>query len=244
MRSALVAALACSTFACGAASPEPAAPRVASASAPAKAPSGVTLTIDRAGVSASPISNAAAPKVTLHLKDPAGSEGRHVTLVIEGFSTSFGLDVAAGQSEATFTPPPAALAKGSLSIAVEGDPTSAIKLEVVRPSIRLECPSTVDSSAPFQLPVVLSSPAPADGYRVAIRAQYSYGPAGRAPSGGQHLDLTFDGGASRAIALPRAPNAPRLEITVSDALDPNEVRARCEISVRGSTPPESRGGLI
>lgn len=244
MRGALVAVGACVALGCGAGSPEHAAAPVGSA-APVKAPSTITLTIDRAVVSASPVSTAAAaPKITLHLKEPAGADGRHVTLVVEGFATSFGIDVAAGQSEATFTPPPAALAKGSLAISVEGDPTSAVKLEVARPAIRLECPSTVDSNAPFALPVVLASPAPADGYRVAIRAQYSYGPAGRAPSGGQHLDLTFDAGVSRAIAMPRAPNAPRLEITVTDALDANDVRARCEISVRGSTPPAPGGGLI
>lgn len=243
MKRAGVAALLLLLVACGGGAPATTA-TVAAPVATASPPSDVRLSIDRSVVSASPITPGDPPTVTVHLSAPAGASGRHVTLVIDGAPTTFGVDVAAGQTDATFHPPPAALSKGAVGIAVEGQAAGAVKLQVVRPAIRLECPSTVDASKPFDLPVVLDAPAPPDGYRVSILARYSYGPTGRG-GGGQHIELTFSAGLERDKAVVHAPDAPLLEVTVVDALDAHEVRAKCQISVRGASPPPStKGGLI
>lgn len=93
-----------------------------------------------------------------------------------------------------------------------------MKLTVVRPSVRFECPSTVDVGKTIALPVVLDAPAPPDGYRLRL---YQTGMSAPGRSTSTHVEeLGFAAGEARKLV--------ELKVWNTDA----------------TPPPEHRGGLI
>lgn len=233
-------ALGLSLVACGGAAPGAAAPAPPDAGAP---PEAIALALDRAVVSASPAVASEPPHVRVTLPAPAGSGGRHVTVVGEGLTTSFGVDVPAGATTAELALPKDVLAKpGAYALHAEGDPAHGVKLVVARPALRFECPSTVDVGKTIDLPVVLDAPAPADGYRLQLSQVGMIAP-GRA--GQPHVEeLVFKGGETRLVVKLKVWNVFQLEVTARDALDADDMRGRCTMSTHGYTPTEYRGGLI
>lgn len=231
--------------ACGGASaPTTTPPPTPSTTSSARVEAAATLTLDRSVVSASPVTPGEPPTVKITLAAPAGEGGRHLTLHVDGFPRTFGVDVPAGATVVGFPLAHDLLAKpGTLAIHLD-DASAAVKLTVARPAIRLDCPSTVDANKNFELPVVLDAPAPDDGYRVRVSARYTEGPGPRAGAGAAIHELSFAPGATKMVATLRAGNAFELDVHVVDYLDLSDVRERCVVSVRGSTPKPTGGGLL